>query len=108
MILTAHQSSYLPWLGFFHKIALSDTFVLLDNVQFEKNSFSNRNKIKGHRESFWLTVPVDLEGHLHKKISDIKIVDNRIWRKKHLKSIEQSYSKAPFYKKYIDFFKCNF
>ena len=46
MILTAHQSAYLPWLGFFHKIAISDTFVLLDEVQFEKNGWMNRNKIK--------------------------------------------------------------
>ena len=105
MILTAHQSSYLPWLGFFHKLILSDIFVILDGVQFEKNSFTNRNKIKGPKGSFWLTVPVNLKGHMQKKISDIKIADYQDWKKRHLKSIEQNYSKSPFYKDYISFFK---
>ena len=46
MILTAHQPAYLPWLGYFDKIIRSDVFIFLDSVQFEKNSFTNRNKIK--------------------------------------------------------------
>lgn len=104
-ILSAHQSSFLPWLGFFHKIALSDIFLILDNTQFEKNSFSNRNKIRGGNGSFWLTVPVKLRGHLHKKIIDIEICENTIWRRKHLSAIENSYAKAPYYEKYIPFFQ---
>ena len=104
-VVTAHQSSYLPWLGFFHKIAISDIFIILDDVQFEKNSFSNRNKIKGPNGTFWLTVPVRLKGHMQKKIMDIEIINNSIWRKKHLKAIENCYAKAPYFNDYIPFFR---
>lgn len=104
-IVTAHQSCYLPWLGLFHKIALSDIFVILDDVQFEKNSFSNRNKIKGPNKDFWLTVPVSLKEHLQKKIKEIEISNDSRWKKKHLKAIEMNYAKAQFFSNYIDFFR---
>jgi hypothetical protein len=104
-IITAHQSSYLPWLGFFHKIVISDVFVILDNVQFEKNSFSNRNKLKGSNGEFWATVPVNSKGHIQKKIKDVEISENSTWRKKHLKAIESCYAKSPFFDNYISFFR---
>lgn len=104
-IVTAHQSSYLPWLGFFHKIALSDVFVILDAVQFEKNSFSNRNKIKGANGEFWLTVPLQQKGHLLKTIKDMRISADVSWSKKHLKSIESCYRQAPFFEHYIQFYR---
>ncbi len=107
-IITAHQSSYLPWLGFFHKIALSDVLVVLDGVQFEKNSFSNRNRVKGPQGPFWLTVPVHLKGHLSNKIKDIKINQDSTWKKDHLKSLEMNYCKAPYFDRYIGFFRSCF
>ena len=55
MILSAHQPAYLPWLGYFEKIACADVFIFLDTVQFEKNSFINRNKIKTQQGPQWLT-----------------------------------------------------
>jgi len=105
MILTAHQPMYLSWLGLFHKITISDVYVYLDNVQFEKNSFSNRNRIKSARESIWLTVPVLLENHLKKTIKEIQIDNSKDWRKKHWKSIYLNYKKAHFFNKYADFFE---
>ena len=104
-IVTAHQPAYLPWLGYFHKIALSDVFIVLDNVQFEKNSFINRNKIKGPNGAFWLTVPVSLQGHLHRKIRKIKIQRTVPWEKKHLKSIENCYRKSAYFDQYMPFFR---
>lgn len=103
-ILTAHQSAYMPWIGLFHKILLADIYIYLDNVQFEKNSYSNRNKIKTSRGAHWLTVPIKLKGHLTKKIKDIEIDNSKDWRKDHWKAIFFSYRKAKYFAKYADFF----
>ncbi len=105
MILTAHQPAYLPWLGLIHKIAVSDAYVYLDNVQFEKNSFTNRNKIKTANGPIWLTVPVFLKGHIKKIIKDIKIDNTKNWSESHFKSIYLNYKKAPYFNKYADFFE---
>lgn len=99
--ISIHQPAYLPWLGYFHKIMLSDVFVYLDTVQYEKNSFINRNKIKGAKDSIWLTVPVKLKGHTQTTIKAVEIDNTQKWKQKHLKSIKINYSKAPFFKKYF-------
>ena len=105
MIITAHQPAYLPWLGLIHKIAISDVYVFLDNVQFEKNSFTNRNKIKTANGPIWLTVPVFLKNHIKKTIKDIKIDNTKNWRESHWNSICSNYKKAPYFNKYADFFE---
>ena len=105
MILTAHQPSYLPWLGFFHKILISDVFVILDNVQYQKNYFTNRNKIKTAHGYAWLTIPVLTSGHLEKKILEMQIDNKSRWRKKHWKSIEIHYKKSPFFLDHCDYFE---
>lgn len=58
-IVSIHQSQYLPWAAYFKKIAFSDTFVILDNVQFQKNGVQNRNKIRNKNGEFWITLPVN-------------------------------------------------
>ncbi len=103
MILTAHQPTYLPWLGLFHKIALSDQFVYLDNLQFEKNSWENRNKIKTSDGSMWLTIPVN--AHINLKSNQTKIDYTHNWHEKHLKSIKTNYRKTPYFSDYITFFE---
>jgi hypothetical protein len=105
MILTAHQPAYLPWLGYFHKIALADQFVLLDSVQFEKNSFVNRNKIKTSNGPAWLTIPVQMKGHMEKRIADIHMDNTSNWKRKHWNSLLVNYKKAPFFSRYADFFE---
>jgi hypothetical protein len=94
MIVSIHQPAYLPWLGYFDRIAKSDAFIFLDNVQFERNSFINRNRIKSANGPIWLTVPVRLAAHFDKTIVEIEIDDRQDWRRKHLRSIEQSYARA--------------
>ena len=100
MILTAHQPVYLPWLGLFHKIALAEKFCIFDIAQYQTKDFNNRNKIKTNVGAIWLSVPVESKAHLEKSIKDIKIVNNG-WNRKHFKSIDLAYSKAPFYSLYI-------
>jgi hypothetical protein len=103
MIVSIHQPQYLPWLGYFDKIERSDVFVFLDNVQFKKNEWQNRNKIKTSDGWQWLSVPV-----IHsftQKISEVEINNTVQWGRKHLMALVTHYSKAPFYKNYIDFFE---
>ncbi|MBL8012787.1 MAG: WbqC family protein [Candidatus Omnitrophica bacterium] len=103
MIVTIHQPQYLPWLGYFDKADRADTFILLDDVQFKKNEWQNRNKICTSQGWQWLTVPV-----LHdfgQKINEVKINNKVDWRKSHLRAIELNYSRAPFYDQYIEVFQ---
>lgn len=99
MIVAIHQPAYMPWLGYLARIAEADVFVFLDTVQFEKNSFTNRNRIKSANGPVWLTVPVRQKGHIGKPLSALEIDNATDWRTKHLRSIEQSYRKARHFAK---------
>ena len=101
MILSAHQPAYLPWLGYFDKISKADVFVFLDTVQYEKNSFINRNKIKTPQGPQWLTIPVKSKGHITATLRETLVDDSKPWRSKHLKSIEMNYRKAPFFNEFF-------
>ena len=105
MILTAHQPVYLPWLGLFHKIALADTFVSFNQVQYLPKDWNNRNRIKTANGPIWLTVPVLKSGHREKNLKEIEINNDVTWRRKHWKSICLNYKKAPFFSRYESFFE---
>lgn len=94
MILSAHQPAYLPWLGYFHKIQSADVFVWLDKVQYEKNSFINRNQVKSSQGAQWLTIPIH---GAHKNINEIECVCNG-WEKTHRKTIVQLYGSTIYFK----------
>jgi len=100
MIVSIHQPAYLPWLGYFHKIAASDTFVLLDTTQYEKNSFINRNKIKTLDGGCFLTIPISTSGKFkNNALTDTQILGSN-WKKKHWKSIQFNYKNAPYFSDY--------
>ena len=105
MILTAHQPVYLPWVGLFHKIALSDVFCSFDDVQYLKKDWNSRNKIKTVSGPIWLTVPVLSTGYRERKIREIEIDNSSDWRRRHWKSIYLNYKKAPYFNKYADYFE---
>ena len=84
VIVSVNQPAYLPWLGYFDRIAASDLHVVLDNVQFEKNSFVNRNRIMTARGPTWLTVPVQTSGKFGAlPINELLIADDPRWAVKH-------------------------
>ncbi len=101
VILSAHQPVYLPWLGLFSKIAQADLFCIFDIVQYGAKSWENRNFIKTQNGPLMLTVPVESNGHFGKTGGEIRIVKNG-WARKHCRSIELAYAKAPYYKDYIE------
>ena len=104
MIITIHQPEYLPYIAFFDRISKADVFVVLDNVQYQKNGFINRNKIKTSNTWQWLTVPVKQREAL-KSINKIEIDNQTDWKSKHWKALLYNYNKAPYFKKYSDFFE---
>jgi len=105
MIVAIHQPNYIPWLGYFYKIANCDIFVLLDNVQYNKNGFRNRNKIKTSQGTAWLSVGVLTKGCYGQLITEVEINNNVTWSSIHEKTISQNYSRAPYFKKYKAFFE---
>ena len=109
MILTIMQPAYLPWLGYFDRIAKSDLFIVLDHVQLDMNSktkFANRNKIRTPQGWSWLTVPLKTKGKYGKLyINELETTDDQSWQRKHLQSLKGNYAKAPFFKEHLDFFE---
>ena len=105
MIVSIQQPEQLPWLGFFDRVRQADVVVLLDNVQFKKNYFENRNKIRTSDGWQWVTVPVITKGRYAQLISHVEINDTSRWRKKCWLSIIYNYGKAPFFSKYSNFLK---
>jgi len=95
------QSNYIPWKGYFDIINDVDLFIFYDAVQFTKNDWRNRNKIKTAKGASWLTIPVGR--CIDRLICEVKIDDSR-WAKRHWETICQFYERAPYFKQYKDFF----
>jgi hypothetical protein len=92
------QPTYLPWLGYFDLIANVKDFIFLDNVKFNKSSYHHQNKILGANGVILLSVPTHAtKGKMDTMINEVEIDNSKRWQTKHLKSIEQSYTKAPYY-----------
>ncbi len=100
------QSNYLPWTGVFELINSVDRFVFYDNVQFTKQDWRTRNRIKTDNGNLWLSVPIQRQ-KLKTNIVDIKICNEINWKKKHYKSFYQYYSKFKYFHQYkylLDFY----
>ena len=95
MILSINQPAYLPWLGYFDRIARSDVHIVLDHVQFEKNSMVNRNRIRTPGGSQMLTVPVRTAGRFGDlAINELEISGPDAWARKHWQAMRQNYAKS--------------
>lgn len=106
MRITIHQPEHLPWLGFFHKVNMADKYVVLDNVQYRRRYFQNRNKIRTKNGWRWVIVPLEKESRDGLLIKEAKISHaNPDWREENLKTIYHSYCKSEYFKRYWDGFK---
>ena len=99
------QPSYIPWIGYFEQILNVDIFIFYDDVQYTKNDWRNRNKIKTKDDSAWLTIPVKCMSN--QKINEVIIDNSKIWQEKHLKSIKQYYSKSLYFEEIFPILKKN-
>lgn len=96
------QSNYIPWKGYFDIIHDADLFIFYDDLQYTKNDWRNRNKIKMPNGVNWITIPTGTD--LNRLICEVTLSDAG-WQKKHWNAIRNSYSKAPHFQKYSDFFE---
>ena len=96
------QPSFIPWLGFFDQINRADTFVFLDDVQYTKQDWRNRNRIKSSNGGLtYLTVPIQ-KAPLKSSIKEIKINYLRGWQKKIIRTLEYNYRKAPYFSEIME------
>jgi hypothetical protein len=102
-LVAIHQPQYLPWLGYFDKLDRCDVFCLLDTVQYKKNEFQNRNRIKTADGWQWLTVPVAYR--FPQRIEEVGVNQTVDWQRKHLQALITNYSKAPFFDTYYASFE---
>lgn len=91
------QSCYIPWKGYFDLIDQVDEFIFLDDAQFTRRDWRNRNLIKTAQGTKWLTIPVVSKGQFHARIDQVE-TQGLAWAKKHWQTLRHSYSKAPFFK----------
>ena len=101
MRVAAIQSSFIPWRGYFDFIASVDVFVFLDDVQYSKNGWRNRNRIKTPQGSRWITVPVR-HRNIAQLIVDTEIDDRKDWRDSHMRLWHENYGTAPYYRDVLE------
>ena len=106
MRIAIHQPQYLPWLGYLDKLDRADVFVLLDTVQFKKNEWQNRNRIRTAQGWQYLTVPVLHE--FPQRLDQVRINNQTDWRRKHQTALETHYRRAPYYDRYAPAFRALF
>lgn len=99
MIVTIHQPEHVPWLGFFDKLTKADVVVFLDNVQFRKNYFQNRNRVRTAQGWSWITVPVHHGSDT--LIKDVVISGRSRWAEKWCNTVYYSYRKARYFDDYF-------
>jgi hypothetical protein len=103
LIAAIHQPQYLPWLGYFDKIRRADVFCYLDDVQYKKNDWQNRNRIKSAQGWQWLTVPVRYR--FPQKLNEVAVNNAVNWKNKHFQTLISNYNRTPFFKAYAALFE---
>lgn len=106
MIVAIHQPDYIPYLGYFYKMAKSDVFVFLDDCQFSNDNWHHWNRIKTPQGECRLKIPV--QQHLGDLINEVRSKDELKWKEKHLKVLEMNYKKAKHYEEVFSFIKEKF
>lgn len=97
MKIAGHQPNYIPWPGYFVKMAQSDIFFILDTAQFQNgSSLDNRNLIKTSQGTLMLTVPVKRKGRGLQRFDEVMVIPG--WKRNHLMALQVNYAKAPYFK----------
>lgn len=104
-VVAIHQPNFLPWIGYFYKMMKSDVFVILDNVQFSKGSFTNRNKIKTPQGPKYITLPVITKNRNRQSILNCEISDKDKSVRSLINFVRNSYKDSKYFNSYFNDFK---
>ena len=97
-VLVAHQPEYFPWLGFIAKAQLADVYYIVDTVQYMKEHWHSRNKIRKKDGWLWINTPVLQSKSKILMWPEAKIDNTKPWKRKQLSSIQMCYSRAKYFK----------
>jgi hypothetical protein len=99
MLVAIHQPHYLPWLGYLHRMARVDLFIVLDHVQFERGNYQNRTQVRVNCAPHWLTVPVQQRSQKERIVE--KMIDgSRPWGRAHFETLRRAYGQAGYFGRY--------
>ena len=102
MRVSIHQPNFLPWIGLFHRIYLSECFVIFDHVQaMGGKSWLSRNRILIGGQKRWITMPVRKTGRFGQRINEVEINYETNFLEKHLRTLELNYKKAKFFDEFF-------
>lgn len=90
-----NQPNYLPWYGFMGMMSQADVFLVMDEIQYEKEEWQNRNRITSSNPKRWEWITVPVSASSKSKISEVSSVG--AWRKQHISQIHHAYSRAAYY-----------
>jgi hypothetical protein len=93
LLVAIHQPHYLPWLGYLHRMARADLFIVLDHVQFERGNYQNRTQVRVNGAPHWLTVPVQQRSQ-KERIAEKAIDNSRAWGRAHFETLRRAYAGA--------------
>jgi|TARA_B100000287_G_C20485336_1_gene722826 hypothetical protein len=96
-ILVAHQPEFFPWLGFISKARMGDVYYILDTVQFMKEHWHSRNKIRKKDGWIWISTPVLQSKSKLLMWPEARIDNSKNWKRKQLNSIRMCYSRAKYF-----------
>jgi len=108
MIVSITQPAYLPWAGYFDRIARSDLHIVLDSVPLQRGSrdrFTNRNRIRTPQGSQWLTIPVRTPSGQQPLIRDVVIDSSQRWQARHLGALVANYSRSAYFGEHAEWFE---
>ncbi len=105
MKIAISQPTFFPWQGYFANIDYVDEFVFLDNTQFAKRSWQQRNYIKLNEKKHLITVPVITKNKFNQKVNEVEIDYNNFQVSKFLKTIESAYKKTDYFSLYFEIFE---
>jgi len=101
VLVAIHQPNYLPWLGYFDKLARCERFIFLDDADYVKGSWINRVRVSGAASPHWLSVPVLTRHRTGQPIKEVEINSKENWRHKHLQTLRSCYGGSPGFNHYF-------